>query len=194
MRRNDSTGELAYYRCYHPHPVPLGELVRVAGQRWTIEESFQSAKGQAGLDEHQVRTWTSWHRWTVLCMLAMAFLAVVTAAERDRTPTPTGMIPIHPQRDPPAVRRTHHRPSQQNPRPHPALVQLAPTTPSNRPRMPLSPQVTAPLNPIYPCRTSPIRHAHRLPSGNSAQSHPHKITDYILTRSRTTSSQDQGLS
>jgi SRSO17 transposase len=92
MRRNDSTGELAYYRCYHPCRVPLGELVRVAGQRWTIEESFQAAKGQAGLDEHQVRTWTSWHRWTVLCMLAMAFLAVITATERDRTPTPAGMI------------------------------------------------------------------------------------------------------
>jgi SRSO17 transposase len=92
MRRNESTGELAYYRCYQKNPVPLGELVRVAGQRWTIEESFQSAKGQAGLDEHQVRTWTSWHRWTVLCMLAMAFLAVVTATEHDRTPTPDGMI------------------------------------------------------------------------------------------------------
>lgn len=92
MRRNDSTGELAYYRCYQQGPVPLGQLVRVAGQRWTIEESFQAAKGQAGLDEHQVRTWTSWHRWTVLCMLAMAFLAVVTAIERDRTPTPDGMI------------------------------------------------------------------------------------------------------
>lgn len=93
-RRNDSTGELAHYRCYQTGPVGLGELVRVAGQRWTIEESFQAAKGQAGLDEHQVRTWTSWHRWTVLCMLAMAFLAVVTAAERDRTPTPAGLIPF----------------------------------------------------------------------------------------------------
>jgi SRSO17 transposase len=93
-RRNDSTGELAYYRCYQTEPVPLDELVRVAGQRWTIEESFQAAKGQAGLDEHQVRTWTSWHRWTVLCLLAMAFLAVVTAAERDRTPTPAGLIPF----------------------------------------------------------------------------------------------------
>ena len=94
MRRNDSTGELAYYRCYQKNRVPLRELVRVAGQRWTIEESFQAAKGQAGLDEHQVRTWTSWHRWTVLCMLAMAFLAVVTATERDRTPTPDDLIPF----------------------------------------------------------------------------------------------------
>ena len=93
MRRNDSSGELAYYRCFRSGPAPLRELVRVAGQRWTIEESFQAAKGQAGLDEHQVRTWTSWHRWTVLCMLAMAFLAVITTAERDRAPAATGLIP-----------------------------------------------------------------------------------------------------
>ena len=94
MRRNDSTGELAFYRCYSPQSVPLGELVRVAGRRWTVEESFQTAKGQAGLDQHQVRTWTSWHRWVTLAMLAMAFLAVVTADERDRTPAPAGMIPF----------------------------------------------------------------------------------------------------
>ena len=54
VRRNDSTGELAYYRCWSPHPVPLRTLVGVAGRRWTVEESFQAAKGQAGLDEHQV--------------------------------------------------------------------------------------------------------------------------------------------
>ena len=94
MRRNDSTGELAFYRCYSPQPVPLGALVRVAGRRWTVDESFQTAKGQAGLDQHQVRTWTSWHRWVTLAMLAMAFLAVVTADERDHTPAPAGMIPF----------------------------------------------------------------------------------------------------
>lgn len=50
---------LAYYGCYSPEPVTLGVLVRVAGQRWKIEESFQAAKSQAGLDEHQVRRWRS---------------------------------------------------------------------------------------------------------------------------------------
>jgi SRSO17 transposase len=63
LRRNDSTGELAYYRCWSPQPVPLRTLVRVAGRRWTLEESFQAAKGQAGLDEHQVGTWLSWLSW-----------------------------------------------------------------------------------------------------------------------------------
>lgn len=94
VRRNDSTGELAYYRCWSPRPVSLSTLVGVAGRRWTIEESFQAAKGQAGLDEHQVRTWTSWRRWVILSMLAMAFLAVTCANERDHTPTPQGLIPF----------------------------------------------------------------------------------------------------
>ncbi|MGI9092340.1 MAG: hypothetical protein ACR2FF_02605 [Mycobacteriales bacterium] len=64
IRRTPGTGELAYPRCYSPHRVPLSTLVRVAGQRWRIEESFQSAKGLVGLDQHQVRRWTSWRRWT----------------------------------------------------------------------------------------------------------------------------------
>ncbi|ORV96804.1 hypothetical protein AWC14_16445 [Mycobacterium kyorinense] len=41
-----------------------------------MEESFQAAKGLVGLDQHQVRRWRSWHRWTTLAMLAHAFLAV----------------------------------------------------------------------------------------------------------------------
>jgi SRSO17 transposase len=92
IRRNDTTGELAYLRCYSPTPVPLRILVAVAGQRWRIEESFQAAKGLVGLDQHQVRRWKSWYRWTTLAMLAHAFLAVATATERDTQPAPTGLI------------------------------------------------------------------------------------------------------
>ena len=82
VRRNDKTGELAYYRCSSPDPVTLADYVRVAGWRWKIEETFQTGKGLTGLDEHQVRTWTSWHRWVTLAMLAHAFLVVTTAAQR----------------------------------------------------------------------------------------------------------------
>ncbi|MGV9792563.1 IS701 family transposase [Gordonia sp. NPDC003422] len=82
IRRNDHTGELAYYRCYHPRPVTLAALVGVAGRRWTVEESFQTSKGLTGLDQLQVRTWTSWHRATILIMLAHAFLTVLTATQR----------------------------------------------------------------------------------------------------------------
>jgi hypothetical protein len=70
--RNRRTGERAYYRCYARHPVPLATIVPVAGQRWTIEKIFQTGKGLAGLDQHQVRRWTSWHRWATLAMLAHA--------------------------------------------------------------------------------------------------------------------------
>jgi SRSO17 transposase len=94
IRRNDATGELAYLRCYSPRPAPLRTLVSVAGQRWRIEESFQAAKGLVGLDQHQVRRWRSWHRWTTLAMLAHAFLAVATAIERDSAPTPAGLIAL----------------------------------------------------------------------------------------------------
>jgi hypothetical protein len=94
IRRNDATGELAYHRCYTPRPVPLSMLVHVAGQRWRIEESFQAGKGLTGLDQHQVRRWTSWHRWTTLAMLAHAFLVIATAAERDASPAPAGLITL----------------------------------------------------------------------------------------------------
>jgi SRSO17 transposase len=93
IRRNNTTGELAYYRCYAPTPVSLAVLVRVAGRRWTVEESFQAGKGLAGLDQHQVRRWNSWHRWTILAMLASAFLAVLAATER-RQPPPADLIPL----------------------------------------------------------------------------------------------------
>jgi hypothetical protein len=88
IRRNNATGELAYYRCWSQAPVPLRDLVRVACRRWTIEESFQASKTLTGLDQHQVRRWTSWHRWTVLTMLAYAFLAAVAATERSENPAP----------------------------------------------------------------------------------------------------------
>jgi SRSO17 transposase len=94
VRRNLSTGQPAFYRCYAPTPTTLARLITVAGRRWTIEESFQGGKGLAGLDEHQVRRWTPWRRWTLLAMLAHALLAVITAAERDHQPADAGLIDL----------------------------------------------------------------------------------------------------
>jgi hypothetical protein len=71
-----------------------GTLVAVAGQWWRIEESFQAAKGLVGLDQHQVRRWRSWYRWTTLAMFAHAFLAVACATERDTARTPVGLITL----------------------------------------------------------------------------------------------------
>jgi len=80
IRRNTITGELAFYRCWTPTPVSLSTLVRVAGIRWCVEESFQAAKSQIGLDRYQVRGWKPWHRFITLAMLALAILTTLTAA------------------------------------------------------------------------------------------------------------------
>jgi len=85
IRRNTTTGELAFYRCWTSTPVTLATLVRVAGARWCVEESFQAAKGQVGLDQYQVRGWKPWHRFVTLAMLALAFLSMLTAAAAPPT-------------------------------------------------------------------------------------------------------------
>ncbi|MFE2281915.1 IS701 family transposase [Streptomyces sp. NPDC059454] len=86
IRRNRTTGELAFYLCWSPTEVPLAELVRVAGVRWSVEECFQAAKGQVGLDHYQVRNWTSWHRHATLAMLALAFLTALAADAAPQRP------------------------------------------------------------------------------------------------------------
>ncbi len=53
--------------------------MRVAGTRWTVEESIQVAKGEVGLDQYEVRSWTGWYRHITLAMWAQAFLSVVRA-------------------------------------------------------------------------------------------------------------------
>jgi SRSO17 transposase len=95
IRRNQTTGEYAFYRAHAPGPVGLHVLVRVAGRRWTVEESFQTCKELTALDQHQVRTWTSWHRWTILAMLAHAFLTITAADQRDQpTPDSDELLPM----------------------------------------------------------------------------------------------------
>ena len=70
--------ELAYYVCYGPsRKQPWRKLVRVAGIRWAIEECFEEAKGQVGLDQYEVRKWDGWYRHITLAMLAHAYLAVI---------------------------------------------------------------------------------------------------------------------
>jgi SRSO17 transposase len=72
--------ELAYFHAYGPVGTPVEALARVAGARWVIEEGFERAKGEVGLDQYEVRSWAGWHRHVTLCLLAHAFLAVTRAA------------------------------------------------------------------------------------------------------------------
>ena len=94
IRRRISDGEYAFYRAHAPHPVPLAQLVRVAGSRWKVEDGFAGGKELAALDEHQVRSWASWHRWTILALLAHAFLSVLTAAQPGGDPHDDLLIPL----------------------------------------------------------------------------------------------------
>jgi SRSO17 transposase len=84
--RRGSDGTLAFYRCWSPAPVPLATLVHIAGMRWSDEEQFQAAKSQVGLDHYQVRTWTAWHPFITLAMLALAFLMACAAAAAPPPP------------------------------------------------------------------------------------------------------------
>jgi SRSO17 transposase len=80
----------AYYVCFGPAGTPLAELVRVAGTRWAIEESFESAKGEVGLDHYEVRRWPGWYRHITLALLAQAYLTVTrAAAEKGEPKRPT---------------------------------------------------------------------------------------------------------
>ena len=78
MGRNiDDPTEYAYYLAYGPAETPVRHLIRIAGRRWQIEDRFEAAKGEVGLDDYEVRKRDGWHRHATLCLLAHAYLAVV---------------------------------------------------------------------------------------------------------------------
>jgi SRSO17 transposase len=86
VRRSRRDGELAFYACSGPAETSLLGLVRVAGARWMVEEGFQQAKGEVGLDHYEVRRWPGWYRHITLALLAHAFLVITrtTATTGDR--------------------------------------------------------------------------------------------------------------
>jgi len=68
-------------------------MVKAAGSRWPVEECFESAKGEVGLDQDEVRTWTAWHRFTTLALLAHASLVVTRlAADQDEAAVKRGAL------------------------------------------------------------------------------------------------------
>jgi SRSO17 transposase len=87
LRRSLSDGQLAYYVVFAPATATLHTLLGVAGQRWKVEECFQLAKDDVGLDQYEVRHWTGWYRHITLAMWALAFL------------TGTRAQSIHPQKN-----------------------------------------------------------------------------------------------
>jgi SRSO17 transposase len=80
VRRRVSTPmELQAYVVFALQATTLEAVVRVAGSRWTIESSFEAAKGEVGLDHYEVRTWTGWYRHITLAMWALALLTIMRA-------------------------------------------------------------------------------------------------------------------
>ncbi|WP_406503360.1 IS701 family transposase [Streptomyces sp. NBC_00212] len=75
--------ELAYYLAYAPVDADLGDLARIAGSRWAVEECFQAAKNECGLDEYEVRRYVGWYRHITLAMLAHALLTALAAQAQE---------------------------------------------------------------------------------------------------------------
>jgi SRSO17 transposase len=82
IRRSVSDpAEIRYFLAHAPQSAPVPRLIQVAGLRWTIEECNEQGKDDVGLDHYEVRKWEPWHRHVTACMLALAYLAAVRAAE-----------------------------------------------------------------------------------------------------------------
>ena len=77
IRRNIATGDLAFFSTWCPKGTPMAKLVAVEGHRWAIEDSFETAKNEFGLDHNETRSWHGWHRHVSLVMLAFAMMAVI---------------------------------------------------------------------------------------------------------------------
>jgi SRSO17 transposase len=77
IRRNLADGECAYFTTWCPAGTAIETLVAVEGQRWAIEDAFETAKNELGLDHNETRSWHGWHRHVSLVMLAFAMLATV---------------------------------------------------------------------------------------------------------------------
>jgi SRSO17 transposase len=139
-RKLDEPDELAFHLTLAPEGTDLATLVRVAGTRWTIEACFEAAKGEVGLDEYEVRSWTGWHRHVTLAMLALAYLAAVREAAAG------GRGAARPRHGAAAADRARGAApgveaglgTGARSRRRPRLVALAPPPPATRPPLPLA--------------------------------------------------------
>lgn len=82
LRRSLSKeGEISFYFAFSAEETSLQNLSKVAGSRWAVEECFQTAKGEVGLDQYEVRSWNGWYRHVTLSLLAHAFLTIQRAEQ-----------------------------------------------------------------------------------------------------------------
>jgi SRSO17 transposase len=86
IRRTISDGDLAFFSTWCPAGTAIQTLVAVEGHRWAIEDSFETAKNELGLDHNETRSWHGWHRHVSLVMLAFAMMAVIRHRANATTP------------------------------------------------------------------------------------------------------------
>jgi SRSO17 transposase len=77
IRRGLGDGKMAFFTTWCPKGTPMDKLVEVEGRRWAIEDGFETAKTELGLDHNETRSWHGWHRHVSLVMLAFAMLMVI---------------------------------------------------------------------------------------------------------------------
>jgi SRSO17 transposase len=77
IRRGITDGSLAFFSTWCIAGTGIETLVNVEGRRWAIEDSFETAKNELGLDHNETRSWHGWHRHVSLVMLAFAMMAVI---------------------------------------------------------------------------------------------------------------------
>lgn len=102
--RNIADGDLAYFSTWTPAGTPIETLVRVEGHRWAIEDNFETAKNELGLDHNETRSWHwhGWHRHVSLVVLAFAMKAAIRHGANATTP-PKKDAPDNAQK-PPLIR------------------------------------------------------------------------------------------
>jgi SRSO17 transposase len=93
IRRSLADQSLAFFTTWCPKGTPLEVLVRVEGCRWAIEDGFETAKNELGLDHNETRSWHGWHRHVSLVMLAFALLAVIRH-RANATPPPQKSVVV----------------------------------------------------------------------------------------------------
>jgi SRSO17 transposase len=98
IRRNIADEDLAFFSTWCPAGIGIEALVRIEGHRWAIEDSFETAKNELGLDHNETRSWHGWHRHVSLVMLAFAMMAAIRHRANASTPPKTTRQKTKPRR------------------------------------------------------------------------------------------------
>jgi SRSO17 transposase len=98
IRRNIADGDLAFFTTWCPAGTAMETLVALEGRRWAIEDGFETAKNELGLDHNETRSWHGWHRHVSLVMLAFAMLAAIRCKANTGAPPKSSLIMIHKSR------------------------------------------------------------------------------------------------